>query len=70
MATTTTDFSGQDRTLQLNSGFIEFTIGSGFGHGTSRQFNGEVAEIIIYKLSLTDEQFGNVNNYLSSKYAL
>ena len=70
LATTTTDFSLQDKILTANSSFIEFTVGSGFGHGTGRQFNGEIAEIIMYTQVLTDEQFNNVNNYLSSKYAL
>tara|TARA_R100000773_G_scaffold15423_1_gene14021 strand:+ start:376 stop:1257 length:882 start_codon:yes stop_codon:yes gene_type:complete len=69
-ATTTTDFSFQDKILTANSSFIEFTIASGFGHGTGRQFTGEIAEIIMYTQVLTDEQFNNVNNYLSSKYAL
>ena len=69
LATTTTDFSATNKGLTQNSGFIEFTIGSGFGHGTGRQFNGEIAEIIMYQNILTDEQFDNVNNYLSSKYS-
>ena len=76
LATTTVDYSSFDAVLMINNSFIEFTIGSGFGHtsfggpGTGRQFNGEIAEIIMYKRVLSDDEFDNVNNYLSSKYAI
>ena len=48
-----------------NSGSNTFNISH-----TSNQFNGDIAEIIIYKTGLTQSERDNITCYLSKKYAI
>ena len=57
---------GTADTLTLEGGSRKVSIGSHPGH--TAFFNGDIAELLIYKALLSDDESARVNQYLRTKY--